>query len=173
MKQICQTQRLTIRQFNLDDAEFIVRLFNEKSFIENITDKQIRSKADAINYLTNAPLASYKNYGFGLYAVLLKNAETLNQETLIGMCGLLKRAELDHPDLGYAFLPEFCGKGYAVEAADAVLKTAVTTHSLKRILAVTSLTNQNSHNLLKKVKFSFKGTMEMYGSQSNVYEYRA
>lgn len=173
MKEICQTPRLIIRQFTLDDTEFIVRLLNEKSFIENIADKQVRNTADAKNYLTTGPMASYKNYGFGLHAVLLKNGDTSNQELMIGMCGLLKRPELDYPDLGYAFLPEFCGKGYAKEAAEAVLKNDVIAHSLNTILAVTSLTNQSSHNLLKKINFSFIGTMQLYGSESNVYEYRA
>lgn len=171
MKQICQTSRLTIRQFNLNDAEFIVRLLNEKSFIENIADKQVRTINDAENYLTTGPMASYKNYGYGLYAVLLENNET-SDEKLIGMCGLLKRPELDYPDLGYAFLPEFCGKGYAKEAAEAVLKNDVIAHSLNTILAVTSLTNQSSHNLLKKINFSFIGTMQLYGSASNVYQFR-
>jgi len=167
VKQLCETPRLIIRQFNHNDAEFIVRLLNEESFIENIADKQIRNNADAKEYLTNGPMASYQHFGFGLNAVLLKGCATP-----IGICGLLKRAELDHPDLGYAFLPEFCGKGYAQEAADAVLKNVIATHALKTILAVTSLTNQSSHNLLKKVNFSFTGTVEIYGSQSNIYEYQ-
>lgn len=171
MKEICQTPRLIIRQFTLDDAQFIVRLLNEKSFIENIADKQVRNTADAKNYLTTGPMASYKDYGFGLHAVLLQNGDTSNQEIMIGMCGLLKRPELEHPDLGYAFLPEFCGKGYAQEAAAAVLENELPTHSLKTILAVTSLTNQSSQNLLKKVNFSLIGTTQIYGEQANVYEY--
>lgn len=177
MPPICQTARLSIRPFSFDDVEFIIRLLNEKSFIENITDKQVRTISDAKKYLKNGPMASYKNYGYGLYAVLLENNDIFSAETsdekLIGMCGLLKRPELDYPDLGYAFLPEFCGKGYAVEAAQAVLKNEVITHSLKTVLAVTSLTNQSSHNLLKKINFSFIGTMQLYGEQSNVYQYKS
>lgn len=171
MKEICHTPRLIIRQFTLDDAEFIVRLLNEKSFIENIADKQVRNVADAKNYLTTGPMASYKDYGFGLHAVLLKNGDTSNQEIMIGMCGLLQRPELDHPDLGYAFLPEFCGKGYAKEAAAAIVDNELPAYSLKAILAVTSLTNQSSHNLLKKIDFSFIGTMQLYGKENNVYKY--
>lgn len=173
MKQICQTSRLIIREFTRNDAKFIVRLLNEKSFIENITDKQVRTIADAENYLATGPMANYKNYGFGLHAVMLKSDEISNKETLIGMCGLLKRPELAYPDLGYAFLPEYCGKGYAFEAVDATLRNEVTRHSLAKVLAVTSLTNQSSINLLKKISFSFKGSMEIYGETSNVYEYSA
>ena len=34
------------------------------------------------------------------------------------MCGLLKRDNLPDVDIGYAYLPEFWGQGYAFEAAD-------------------------------------------------------
>lgn len=90
----------------------------------------------------------------------------------IGTCGLLKREALDFPDLGYAFLPEFCGKGFAMEAADAILKKEIVNHSLNTVLAVTFPDNLSSNNLLKKIGFTLKGTMELYGLQNNLYEYR-
>ena len=166
MKVICETARLRVRQFNFNDAEFIVRLLNEESFILNITDKNVRTNAYAINYLTDGPIVSYQKYGYGLNMVLLKGTETP-----IGMCGLLKRDELDYPDLGFAFLSEFWRKGYANEAAAAVVIEEMATHSLKTILAVTSPNNVSSNSLLNKVGFSLTGTMEVYGSPSNVYQY--
>jgi len=166
MKVVCETKRLIVRQFNLKDVEFIVRLLNEESFIRYITDKNVRTNTDAINYLNNGPISSYQVYGFGLNLVLLKETEIP-----IGICGLLKRKELEYPDLGYAFLPEFFGKGYASEAADSVLKKEMVTHSLNTTLAVTLQDNISSNKLLNKLGFSFNGTMELYGSQNNVYEY--
>ena len=166
MKVVCETERLVIRQFNLNDAEFIIRLLNEESFIRNIADKNVRSNDDAINYLTNGPISSYQVYGFGLNLVLLKGTEIP-----IGMCGLLKREDLDFPDLGYAFLPEFWRKGYANEAADSVLKDGMDAHSLNRVLAVTLPDNLSSNGLLKKIGFCLNGTMELNGSQNNLYEY--
>jgi RimJ/RimL family protein N-acetyltransferase len=66
MKLISETERLIIRQLTLDDAEFIIQLLNEESFIRYIADKNVRTHADAVNYLMNGPLASYRDYGFGL-----------------------------------------------------------------------------------------------------------
>lgn len=166
MKVVCETERLIVRQFNLKDFEFIVRLLNEESFIRYITDKNVRTNTDAINYLNNGPISSYQVYGFGLNLVLLKETEIP-----IGICGLLKREELKYPDLGYAFLPEFFGKGYASEAADSILKKEMVTHSLNTTLAVTLQDNLSSNKLLNKLGFSLNGTMELYGSQNNVYEY--
>lgn len=167
MTVICETERLIIREFTFSDVDFIIRLLNEESFIRYIADKNVRTHADAVNYLTNGPILSYQKYGYGLNMVQLKG-----EETPIGMCGLLKRAELQHPDLGYAFIPEFCGKGYAIEAAKSVLNEGITTHGLKMVLAVTALDNINSNRLLENVGFSLKGDVELYDSTNNLYEYR-
>jgi RimJ/RimL family protein N-acetyltransferase len=167
MKIVCETARLVIRQFNLNDAEFIVNLLNQESFIRYIADKNVRSIADAIKYLNNGPISSYQVHGFGLNLVQLKGTDEP-----IGMCGLLKRAELDHADLGLAFLPGFWGKGYAWEAADAVLKKGMAAHALSTILAVTLPDNVSSNSLLQKVGFRLTGTVALYGLQNNLYEYR-
>ncbi len=166
MKPVCETERLTIRQLNTDDVEFVVRLLNEESFIRYIADKQVRTTDDAVNYLRNGPISSYNNYGFGLNLVLLKGSNVP-----IGMCGLLKRDELDYPDLGYAFLPEFWGKGYAREAAVSVLREEIARYSLDVVQAVTLPDNLSSNELLKKVGFTLKGSMALYGLQNNLYEY--
>ncbi|WP_291611632.1 GNAT family N-acetyltransferase [Colwellia sp.] len=111
-------------------------------------------------------MASYEKLGFGLCLVKLKTTKCP-----IGICGLLKREELEHPDLGYAFLPEYCGKGYALEAANNMLKQQLPKYSLTTILAITSPDNHSSNRLLQKVGFKQIGMMELYNSQNNLYEY--
>lgn len=167
MKIICETERLIVRQFELSDAAFIMQLLNDDLFIRYIGDKNVRTQEDAINYLKTGPMASYEKHGFGLNLVCLE--ETL---TPIGMCGLLKRDELESPDLGYAFLPEYTGKGYAKEAAGNTLKTVMKTCLLDKVVAVTLPDNFRSNKLLEAIGFSFKETTELYGSQNNLYEYR-
>jgi len=166
MNVVCETERLCIREFNAQDTAFIVQLLNDESFIRNIADNNVRTDADALSYLTNGPLSSYQTFGFGLSLVLLKETKTP-----IGMCGLLKREELDYPDLGYALLPEFCGQGYAREAASSLIKEELAAHSLNTILAVTSPSNLRSSSLLIKIGFESKGSIQFHGSQSNLYEY--
>lgn len=163
---VTESERLIIRQFNLNDAAFIMRLLNEESFLRYIGDKNVRTHENALDYLTNNPLLSYSRYGFGLNLVQLKGAETP-----IGMCGLLKRAELDFPDLGYAFLPEFCGQGYAKEAAEAVLKDAIENHAVHTVLAVTLPENISSARLLEGIGFRAEGSLDLYGAQNTLYRY--
>ncbi len=165
---VCETERLTVRHFTLADAEFIIELLNEESFIRYIADKNVRNIADAEHYLTAGPMTSYDKFGFGLSLVLLKDTGTP-----IGMCGLLKRDELRYPDLGYAFLPRYCGQGYALEAANAVLKSGMKVHSLAQVLAITLPDNLTSNRLLKQAGFVQNGTVNLYDSENNLYEYRA
>ena len=168
MKLVCKTERLVIRQLTLKDADVVIRLYNDESFIRNIADKNIRTSEDAEIYLTNGPLASYETYGFGLNLVSLRKTGTP-----IGICGVLKRPELDSPDLGYAFLPEYCNQGYATEASIGVLQHVVKALSLDTVLAVTFPSNKGSNRVLTKVGFELKDTIELYGLENNLYEYRA
>ncbi|WP_298439259.1 GNAT family N-acetyltransferase [uncultured Ferrimonas sp.] len=163
---LCESERLLIRQFQAEDAKFIVELLNQESFIRYIADKQVRTEADAIRYLEEGPWASYQQYGFGLNVVQLKGCNTP-----IGMCGLLKRPELDFPDLGYAFLPQYCGQGYALEAAQIVLHHGFSIYSLNQVLAVTLPENLASNRLLQKAGFRCTGTVNLYGSDNNLYQF--
>ena len=162
---VCQTQRLSIRQFKESDAEFIIELLNEEAFIQNINDKQVRNTSDAINYLRSGPMASYQKFGYGLYLVQLKDTNTP-----IGMCGFLKRDDFEYADIGYSLLEAFWSKGYAKEAAIAVLDYAHKKHHLTTVLAATLPSNTGSINLLEKLGFSLKGTLEMYGEFSHLYQ---
>jgi [ribosomal protein S5]-alanine N-acetyltransferase len=146
-----ETERLKIRRFTTDDADFILELLNEPSFIQNIGDRNVHSIADAQAYILNGPIASYAKNGFGLCLVTLKESGES-----MGMCGLINREQLEDIDLGYAFLPHYWSKGYALEAAEAMLEFGWNTAGLERIVAITDPTNTPSNRVLEKLGFVFE-----------------
>lgn len=148
---VIETKRLALRKLSIDDAEFMLRLLNEPSFVRYVGDKGVRTQADACRYILAGPMDGYERFGFGLYLVELKD----NREP-IGICGLLKRESLENVDVGFAFLPRFWSKGHAFESASAVLAYARENCGLKRILAITSQDNVASINLLAKLGFRFE-----------------
>ena len=148
---ILETERLQLRLLSVDDAEFILRLLNEPSFIENIGDRGVRTINDARAYILKGPIASYEKFGFGLWMV-----ETRFESTPIGICGLLKRDVLADVDIGYALLPEFWSQGYALESASAVMSYASEKLGLKRVVAVVNSDNQSSIRLLEKMGFKYE-----------------
>ena len=105
----------------------------------------------ANSYILNGPVASYAKNGFGLYLVKLK--ETAES---IGMCGLIKRDTLEDVDIGYAYLPRFWSKGYAVEAAQAVKEYAKNVVGLNRLVAIVDPENAGSMRVLEKIGLQFE-----------------
>lgn len=160
---VLETDRLRLRLISADDVDFIIRLLNEPSFIQNIGDRGVRTVDDALAYIAKGPAASYEKHGFGLWLV-----ETKESSEPIGMCGLLKRDVLEDVDIGYALAPEFWAKGYALESASAVLSYANTKLGLKRVVAVVNAENQSSIRLLEKMGFEFERMVRLSEDASEI-----
>jgi ribosomal-protein-alanine N-acetyltransferase len=163
------TERLSLRDFTLADAAFILELMNDPDFITYIGDKGVRDLAGAEKYLREGPLASYARHGLGLWAV------TLPDGTPVGSCGLLKRDFLPHPDIGYAFLARHRGRGYAHEAAAAVLRHACEQLRLTTLHAITAFRNPDSVKLLGKLGFEFVEFIQQpgYAEPSRLFIWQA
>ena len=160
---VLETQRLVLRRLCADDAEFILELLNQPSFLRYIGDKGVRNAEDAIRYIQTGPVASYDRFGFGLYLVELKESGVS-----IGMCGLLKRDSLPDVDVGFAFLPGYWSQGFAFEAAAAVMAYGREVLGLRRIVAITSLDNAASIKLLEKIGLRFERLIKLEEDQPEV-----
>lgn len=147
---ILDTDRLYLRELQLSDAPFIVELLNSPGWLQYIGDRNVRTIEDAETYLKNGPIKAYAEVGYGLSLVVLKN-----NHKPIGMCGLLRRDYLKHPDVGFAFLPEVMGKGYALEIASALKQFAEVHWQVQKICAIVQADNDRSIKLLNKLGLSF------------------
>ncbi|MBS1495315.1 MAG: GNAT family N-acetyltransferase [Bacteroidetes bacterium] len=156
MAEILQTQRLYLREFTNNDAAFIVTLLNSATFLKFIGDKKVRTLSEAENYLTNGPIKSYAENGFGLWLYGLKETNKP-----IGMCGLIKRDTLADIDIGYAMLPAYENKGYALEISEATLNYGKTKLGINRIIAITSKENIRSARLLNKIGLHFEKNIQL------------
>jgi RimJ/RimL family protein N-acetyltransferase len=146
---------MILRELDLGDDAFILELLNEAGFMRYIGDKGVRTLADAREYLLKGPMDSYARNGFGLYAACLRDG------TPIGICGLVRRAGLDDPDVGFAFLARYWTNGYAVESAAAVLAHARRVLKLERIVAITTPDNSSSIAVLEKIGLKFERTIRL------------
>lgn len=160
---ILETDRLILRRFSTGDAEFMLELLNDPSFVRFVGDRGVRTVDAARDYIVHGPIESYERHGYGLYVTELKTGRIP-----IGMCGLLKREFLSEPDIGFALLPPFRCRGYAFEASSAVLTYARRTLGLQRIVAVVSPENERSIKLLAKLGMTADGTMKWPGADVEV-----
>lgn len=145
-----ETERLWLRPANADDAQFTHRLFNTMEFLQYVGDRKLYSEEDVLDYLKSRAFPQIEQFGYGSYTVMLKN-----DGRKIGSCGLYHREGVRGVDIGFAFLPEFCGQGYAYEAATAVLDAGFTDFGLKEISALTVQDNVASRKLIEKLGLTF------------------
>ncbi len=153
-----ETPRLLLREFTDGDASFVVRLLNEPSWLRFIGDRGVRTEADALRYLDGGPRKGQALHGYSLRCVVPR--ETGEP---VGMCGLIRRDTLPDPDLGFAFLPEAWGKGYATEASRAVLDHGRDVHGMRRVLAITVPENAESIRVLERLRFRREGPTRLPG----------
>ena len=153
---ILRTERLLLRWFTPADAEFVRRLLNDPGWLRNIGDRGVRTRGQAAAWIGARLVEPYGRLGFGFWAM-----ERLSDGKRIGLCGLIKRDTLDDVDLGFAFLPEFRGQGYAREASLAVLALGERAFSLTRVAGITSPGNAPSIGLLESLGFRFRRVIHL------------
>ncbi len=155
--------RTRIRRVTVDDAPFIVELLNDPDFIRFIADRGVRDLQGATDYIRMRIQLSYDLNGYGL--LLVEDAETREP---MGLCGLVRREELDGPDLGYAFLPRYRGRGVAQEAAAAVAEWAAESLGVSRLYAVVDPENTRSVRLLEGLGFRFERPIALAGDTKEI-----
>lgn len=168
MQQVIETERLILREITVTDAPFIVELLNTPSFLRFIGDRGVRTTQDAVRYINDGPRNSYLENGFGLWLVVLKE-----KGILAGMCGLIRRAALEHVDIGFALLPAFENKGIGYEAASAALRYGLRTLGLPKIVAIVDPANVPSTGLLRKLGMVQNGTVRMPGDTLDLLYFEA
>jgi len=150
------TSRLSLKGLTLNDAEFIKDLVNTPGWLKFIGERNVKSNEDAVNYIQKIldnPNARY-------WVVRL-----IDTSEAIGVVTLIKRDYLEHHDIGFAFLPQHTGKGYAYEATNTILSAL----EQKTMLAITIKENTNSISLLEKLGFSFSKQLEQDNEQLQLY----
>ena len=162
--EVIETGRLNLREMSEADAAFILELLNDPGFIRFIADRGVRTLEGAARYIDERFAESYRQHGFGLWLV-----EAKGEGVPVGICGLLKRGEpVPGVEVGYAFLPQFRGKGYAFEAASAAAAYARDVLGLPRLYAVVNPDNAASVRVLEKLGMKFERAVRLAGEESDV-----
>ena len=160
------TGRLILRRITYDDAGLMLAIWNDAAFVKHVGDRGVRSESEAREALEAGAFRLYAEYGYGPYKMIRKD-----DATAIGICGLFKRDNLDDPDIGFAVLPDYCGQGYAGEAARAVVAHARDDLGLRKLTAIVSPGNSASIGLIEKLGLTFTGMITMPGEDEAIRLY--
>jgi RimJ/RimL family protein N-acetyltransferase len=153
--QALETERLLLRPFTIDDAEAWLPLISLPDIIRYTGDTPAGSVDEARELLRSRPLKDYTRYGFGRLAVIEKASGRL-----VGFCGFKYVAELGEVDIGYRFLTDCWGKGYATESAAALMTEGRRALHLRRVVGTVHPDNPASGRVLEKLGLRFERVLE-------------
>lgn len=160
-----ETERLIIRDFTADDAESIHRYFSDPEVMARIPSgisenlEKTRQRLDKI-------LCVKEKFGYSLMAVIEKASGEI-----IGDCGIFPtQGEGPEDEIAWRFAKHTWGKGYATEAARAVLKDGFERFNFNRIIAVTETDHYASRKIMEKLGMKYFGNKEYYSRAMVVYE---
>jgi RimJ/RimL family protein N-acetyltransferase len=166
---IIETERLLLRNFTEEDAELIYRL-NLDPEVTRYTGDPVRDKEHASEILEKTILPQYALYGHGRWAVHTKPGHDPIAIGFIGWCGLKYRPEVNEIDLGYRFMKDTWGRGYATEAAYASLRFGFEKLGFKRIVGRALPGNIASIRVLEKCGMIYIGEEVIEGLLHKTYE---
>ena len=164
---ILNTERLELRWLTRDDAPMMLAVWNDPAFIRYVGDRGVRTIEQARAAVEAGPLQLYADHGYGPFRVTRRK-----DGVDLGICGLFRRDGLDEADIGFAILPDYCGKGYGFEASVAVLDHARDALKLSSVVAIASPQNKASVGLLEKLGMYFERPMRLPGDDHDVSLYR-
>ena len=154
------TERLSLNLLTIDDCDFVKRLVNTEGWIAFIGDRYVHTNDDAIAYVTK--ILNTENLFYWV-------VRTRDNNTPVGIISFMKRNYLENFDIGFAFLPEYNGNGYAYEAAKEVLSMVSKTPGYYPVVATTVPQNAKSIKLLTKLGLHFEKEIEVEDEVLQVY----
>lgn len=87
------------------------------------------------------------------------------------MCGLVNRPQLADIDIGYALMPAWCGQGYALEAASAIMQEA-RNKQLGPVVGIVSPGNLASVAILQNLGLTYHSDISLGDDEDIVALYR-
>ena len=155
-----QTSRLSLDPLTKTDKQFILELLNSEGWIKFIGNRNVNSPEEAEAYIQKILDKPDVHYWI---------VREKRQNNSVGIITLIKRDYLDHPDIGFAFLPSFAKQGFAFEACKAVLNYLKESFNFKKILATTVPANTNSIRLLTKLGLKFDHELSIENETLHIY----
>lgn len=159
-----ETERLILRRMTLDDVVPVFRTTGDPEVM-----RYYSSGPDATLEIARSRVQEvvdhWEKYGYGDWVVIEKSTNAI-----IGYSGLLFADYLQAMTLGYGFERASWGKGFATEAAKAVIHEAFTVVNLPRLIATVDPRNLASMHVLRKCGFVYAHDTTHNGLPRHVYK---
>lgn len=158
-----ETPRLYLRQFRMDDLNDLSIIRSDPDVMRLIGTGEPQLKPGVKDVLDEM-LASWKQRGFGRWAVILKE-----EDKLVGWCGLTLLEETPEIQIGYGIAKPYWARGFSTEAALASLRYGFETMKIDRIVGVAMAENIASRRVMEKIGMRYEKVGHWYGGELECY----
>ncbi|MDX1829820.1 MAG: GNAT family N-acetyltransferase [Lutibacter sp.] len=163
MKKIIETERLYLRELNVNDAKSFYQLNLDEEVMKYTGEEAFKSIEESKKFLEKYD--QYKKYGIGRWAVINKE-----NEKFLGWCGLKFTEKLNEYDIGYRFFKKHWNKGYATESAKACLDFGLNEFKMTEIIGRAMKDNKASIRVLEKIGLVYDKDFDFEGSEGVIYK---
>ena len=151
-----ETERLILRPLVAEDVDRLFLLDSNPEVMKYV-GQPVLTEPRQSQAVIEMIQAQYEKFGIGRFAVIEKELNLL-----IGWCGLKFidyeiNSHQNFYEIGYRFLPEFWGKGYATESNKPFIDRAFNEMGVKKLFACAHEDNVGSHHVLQKLGFKIQG----------------
>jgi RimJ/RimL family protein N-acetyltransferase len=160
-----QTERLRLRLFTHDDLQIMFELGTDPEITKYAESEPLKDLEEARQRLEEGPLYDYQKYGYGRFAVELKETGKV-----IGFCGIKYLPEIDLPEVGYRYLTKYWGMGIGTEAAKACVEFARDDLKIGKLIALIMPDNVGSIKIAVKLGMKRGPLIHIYDVDAFQYE---
>ena len=163
MIRIIETDRLYLRELNVNDAKSFYRLNLDKEVMKYTGEGAFKNMEESRKFLANYD--QYKKYGIGRWAVINKE-----NEAFLGWCGLKFNEKLNEYDIGFRFFRKYWNKGYATESAKACVELGLNKFKFPEIIGRAMKANLASISVLEKIGLVYDRDFDFAGYEGVIYK---
>ena len=146
-----ESERLLIRPIKTSDKSFILDLLNTQGWLKFIGDRNVIDERDAEKYIQN--ILDNENFFYSVF-------ELKDENEPVGIITFLYRDNQQFPDIGFAMLPVFDKKGYAIEATKKYLEEITNEKNVNKVIAITLPDNSKSIKLIERLGLKYESVIQ-------------
>lgn len=162
MKNVIETERFYLREFDISDAKSFFELNLNPNVIKYTGNSAFKDIDEAKVFLEN--YSDYQRNGFGRWAVINKSTQEF-----LGWCGLKYDKKLDETDIGFRFFEHFWNQGFATESAKVCIDYGFNELNIKTIIGRAMKENIASIKVLEKIGLQYERDFDFDGNDGVVY----
>ncbi|MBV8635457.1 MAG: GNAT family N-acetyltransferase [Burkholderiaceae bacterium] len=161
---LIETERLILRRFTPDDAEAYLPLVSDPEVNRYTAQDLVETVEQARQILLDYPIRDYETIGYGRMACIEKSSGRL-----VGFSGMKYLANLQETDIGYRFVRDAWGKGYATESASVLMQQCMQEFGLRRVIGLAYRQNTGSTKVLQKLGLVYEREIELDGATLDLF----